>query len=229
MRFNKDEFLECIYFLIDNAYVKHNNCIYRQVIGIPMGTSCAPHKANVYLHQYEHEYFIKLYEANKIEDLAKLEYVYRYQDDLLSLNDFGLLERVLSEIYPPEMIINKTNTSVRKTNFLDLTISIYRRKFFVKLYDKRNDYDFDVINYPFLDGNIPKGQSYGIFISQLVHLARINSSFNSFILDCKNLVRKLARQSFNIAALRKRFEIFVDKYFNIWGKFGINLTSEYVF
>ena len=96
--------------------------------------------------------------------------------------------------------------------------------------NNRNDCNFDIINYPFLDGNIPKGQSYGIFISQfIVRLARINSSFNSFILDCKNLVRKLARPSFNIAALRKRFKIFVDKYFNIWGKFGINLTSEYVF
>ena len=63
---------------------------------------------------------------------------------------------------------SKTNISVRKTNFLDLTISIYRGKFFVNLYDKRNDYNFDVINYPFLDGNIPKGQSYGIFISQSV-------------------------------------------------------------
>ena len=96
------------------------------------------------------------------------------------------------------MVINKTNISARKTNFLDLTISIYRGKFLVKLYDKRNDYNFDVINYPFLDGNIPKGQSYGIFISQLVRLARINSSFNSFIVDCKNLVRKLEGQSFII-------------------------------
>ena len=194
-----------------------------------MGTSCAPHKANIYLHQYEHEYFIKLYEDNKIEDLAKLEHTFRYQDDLLYLNDCGLFESILSEIYPPEMIVNNTNISVRKTNFLDLTISIYRGKFNVKLYDKRNDYTFDVINYPYLDGNIPKGQSYGIFISQLVRLARINSSFSNFILDCKNLVRKLERQSFNIAALRKRFEVFVDKYFNIWGKFGVNLTSEHVF
>ena len=130
------------------------------------------------------------------------------------------------------MIINKTNISVRKTNFLDLTISIYRGKFVVKIYDNinRNDCNFDVINHPFLDGNIPKGQyKYGIFISQLVRLARINSSLNSFILDCKNLVRKLAWQSFNIAVLHKRFKIFVDKYFNIWGKFMINFTSEYVF
>ena len=75
--------------------------------------------------------------------------VYGYQDDFLSLNDFGLLERVLSDIYPPKLIINKTNISVHKTNFLDLTIIIYGGKL----------YNFDVINYPFLDGNIPKGQS----------------------------------------------------------------------
>ena len=94
----------------------------------------------------------------------------------------------------------------------------------------RDDFNFDVINYHFLDGNIPKGQSYGKFISQfIVRIARIYSSFNSFILEFKNLVRKLARLSFNIAALRKRFKIFFGKYFNIWGKFGINLTSEHVF
>ena len=38
-----------------------------------------------------------------------------------------------------------------------------QEKIFIKLYDKRNDFDFYVINFPFLDGNIPKGQSYGIF------------------------------------------------------------------
>ena len=229
IKFTKDELLECIYFLIDNAYVKYNGSIYKQVIGIPMGTSCAPHKANIYLHQYEYEYFIKLYEANKVSDLTKLEYVFRYQDDLLSMNDFGLLERVLSDIYPAEMIINKTNISTCKTTFLDLNISIYRGRFYVKLYDKRTDYNFEVINYPFLDGNIPKGQSYGIFISQLVRLAQINSSFNNFVSDCKCLVQKLERQSFDIAALRKRFEIFVDKYFYIWGKFGINFKLEHIF
>ena len=98
-----------------------------------------------------------MYEANKVSDLTKLEYVFRYQDDLLSMNDFGLLERVLSDIYPAEMIINKTNISTCKTTFLDLNISIYMGRFYVQLYNKSTDYNFEVINYPFLDGNIPKG------------------------------------------------------------------------
>ena len=183
VKFTKDEFLECIYFLIDNSFINFNGCIYRQVIGIPMGTSSAPHMANIYLHVYEHDYFTYLYDNNLKEKLAKLENIFRYQDDLLVLNDDGLFEEIISEIYPPEMVVSKTNISARKTNFLDLTISIYRGKFYVMLYDKRNDYSFEVINYPFLDGNIPKNQSYGVFISQLVRFARINSNFNKFISD----------------------------------------------
>ena len=97
------------------------------------------------------------------------------------------------------------------------------------MYDKRNDYDFEVINYPFLDGNIPKNQSYSVFISQLVRFARVNSSFNGFIGDCKNLVSKLSRQHFNPAALRKRFDVFSEKYFDIWGKFGEYLIADQVF
>ena len=87
----------------------------------------------------------------------------------------GYLESCINNIYPSEMIVNKTNVSVQKTNFLDMTISIYRGKLYIKLYDKRNDYDFDVISFPYLDSNIPKGQSYGIFISQLIRYARINT------------------------------------------------------
>ena len=111
---------------------------------------------------------------------------------------------------------------------LDLNISIYRGRFYVKLYDKRNDYNFDVINYPFLDGNIPKGQSYGILINQLVRLAQITSSFENFVLDCKCLVHKLEKQNFDIAPKCKRFEIFVNKYFHIWGIFGISLNLDHI-
>ena len=66
----------------------------------------------------------------------------------------------MCEIYPPVTIVNNTNISACKSNFLDMTISIYQGKFYFSLYDKRNDYDSDVISFLFLDGNIPKGQSY---------------------------------------------------------------------
>ena len=42
--------------IIDNAYIIYNNHLYKQVIGIPMGTNCAPHLANIFLHIYEKQY-----------------------------------------------------------------------------------------------------------------------------------------------------------------------------
>ena len=80
-----------------------------------------------------------------------------------------------------------------------------------------------------MNGNIPKGQSYGVFISQLVRYARINCSFNRFVVNVKDLVRKLVDQHFDAAALCKRFEVFVDKHFDVWGKFGVPLEVSHVF
>ena len=160
-------------------------------------------------------------------ELSKLKHVFRFQDDLISFIDHGYLESCINNIYPIEMFVN--NVSVQKTNFLDMTISIYRGKFYIKLYDKRNVYDFDLISFPYLDGNIPKGQSYGIFISQLIRYAGINTSFSNFISDCKKLVTKFVGQYIDVAALCKRFQVFINKHFNVWGKYGVLLSVKHVF
>ena len=87
--------------------------------------------------------------------------------------------------------VSKTSISVRKSHFLNLTISNYRGKFYIILYDKRKNYSFEVVYYSFLDGNIPK---------ILVRFARINSSFNRFISEYRNFTSKIIGQSFNPAA-----------------------------
>ena len=225
LKFTKEELIECVKFLIDNSFIISNGNIYKQVIGIPMGSNAGPHIANIYLHQYEHKYFTYLYENNSLLELKRMQHIFRYQDDLLSLNDLGYLEEVISRIYSPEMIVSKTNISIAKTTFLDLSISIYRGKFLIKLYDKRRDYNFEVISFPFLDGNKPKGPSYGIFISQLVRYAHINNTYRGFIANAKDLVCKLSHQHFDVAALSNKFRVFVD----IWGKYGKNIDEDLIF
>ena len=73
LKFTKVELLKCIYFLIDYSFLQFNSHVYRQVIGTPMGTSAAPHVANIDLHVYEFEYFRSLYEENREGDLADFE------------------------------------------------------------------------------------------------------------------------------------------------------------
>ena len=224
--FNKDDLLNCLYYLIDNSYVIYNDIVFRQTVGIPMGTNAGPQVANVYLHVYEFEYIKSLIELGDEDSLMKLRNIFRYQDDLISFNDEELLNSSLNKIYPKEMVVNNTNISPRKCSYLDLTISIFRNQYLVKLYDKRKDYKFNVISYPFLDGNIPTNQSYGVFISQLVRFSKINSTFKGFVDDTRELVKKLTKQGFLLAALRNKFFKFYQSYLNIWGKFGFDIFDE---
>ncbi len=193
-----------------------------------MGTNAGPQIANSYLHVYEYEYINNLIDINDEVSLRKLEHIFRYQDDLISLNDDGLLRRVLADIYPIEMIINCTNVSPRKCNYLDMSISIYRGKFRVTLYDKRKDYSFHVISYPFLDGNIPNNLSYSVFISQLVRFAKINTTVEGFYSNIADLLRKLVSQGFNLAALRKKFLKFYHSKLNVWCKFGVDIYDHVI-
>jgi hypothetical protein len=226
--FDRDKLLLCINYLIDNAYVIHNDKVYRQIIGIPMGTNSAPHLANIYLYVYEYEYIERLIDKKDVKSLGKLKNIFRFQDDLFAVNDNGLFEEVLGDIYPIEMIVSKTNISTSKCSYLDLLISIYQGKFRIKLFDKRDDYKFKVFSYPYLDGNVPETRSYGIFISQLVRFCSINSTFLGFYNDVSKLVIKLCKQGFLLAALRNKFFKFYKSRINLWGKYGIDIYGKMI-
>ena len=68
-----------------------------------------------------------------------------------------------------------------------------------KIYDKRNDFDFDKVNFPFLDGDVPRRSSYGVYISQLIRFARVCSHVDDFN------TRKLLKQGYRYHKLRKAF------------------------
>lgn len=76
-----------IEYIIDNAMVEYLGELYRQVIGIPMGTSCAPYLANIFLHVYEYEDLKMLVTNGQLDIARKLQNLFRYHDDCLALND----------------------------------------------------------------------------------------------------------------------------------------------
>ena len=65
-------------------------------------------------------------------------------------------------IYPAELQLNKANVSDTEAAFLDLNLSIHNDIVSTKIYVKRDDFDFDIINFPFLDGDVPRSPSYGV-------------------------------------------------------------------
>ena len=122
------------------------------------------------------------------------------------------------------MQLEKTNSGNTCT-FLDLAISINDGKFIYKSYDKRSDYKFEIINYPFLHSNIPRSPSYGVFTSQLIRYCDVNSQVEKFNTDINLLVHKLIKQNFDLVVLKAKFRKFFANNIFRWSKFGSDIYN----
>ena len=117
----------------------------------------------------------------------------RYLNDILNINNV-YFDNMVSQIYPSELQLNKANASDTEAAFLDLHLSISNHIVFTKVYDKRDD--FEIVNFPFLDGDVPRSTSYGVYISQLIRFARASSYVADFNTRNKLLTQKLLKQGY---------------------------------
>ena len=115
---------------------------------------------------------------------------------------------MVSQIYPSDLQLNKVNTSDTEAAFLDLHLSISNDIVYTKTYDKRDDFDFEIVNFPFLDGDVPRSTSSGVYISQLIRFARASSYFTDFNTHNKLLTQKLLKQGYRYHKLCKPFSKF---------------------
>ena len=94
-----------------------------------------------------------------------------------------------------------------------------------KIYDKRDDFDFDIVNFPFLDGDVPRSTSYGVYISQLIRFARASSHVADFNTRKELLIQKLLKQVYRYHKLLKTFSKFYRRYYDLESKFQVGLNS----
>ena len=88
-----------------------------------------------------------------------------------------------------------------------------------KIYDKR----FEIVNFPFFDGDVPRPTSYEVYISQLIRFARASSHVADFNTCNKLLPQKLLKQGYRYHKLRKTFPKFYRRYYDLIYKFQIGL------
>ena len=163
----------------------------QKMCDIPMGTSCAPLVANLFLFCYERDLMLSLSDNNQTDIIEAFNSTSRYLDDLLNI-DNPYFEQMVGQIYPTELQLNKANSSDTEAPFLDLNLSITNGI----VYDKREDFNFVKVNFPFLDGDVPRSPSYGVYISQLIRFARVCSNVDDF--NNRNLIltAKLLKQGY---------------------------------
>ena len=114
------------------------------------------------------------------------------------------------QTYPTELQLNKANSSDTEAPFLDLNLSITNGIVSSKIYDKRDDLNFEIVNFPFLDGNVPRSPFYGVYISQLIRFARVSSYVDDFNNRNLFLTAKLLKQGYRYQKLRKAFSKFSE-------------------
>ena len=206
--------IEALTFLLDNIYTRFGSKFYRQIVGIPMGTNCAPLVADLFLFCYERDFMLSHSEDNQSDVIEAFNSTSRYLDDLLNI-DNNFFDSMVNSIYPSELQLNKANVSDTEASFLDLHLSISDGFVKTKIHDKRDDFDFDIENFPFLDGDAPRSTSYGVYISQLIRSARVPSQADDFNTLNKVLTAKLLRQGYRYHKIRKAFSKFYRRHFDI--------------
>ena len=108
---------------------------------------------------------------------------------------------------------------------MDLHLSISNGFVSSKIYDKRDDFDFDIVYFPFLDGDIPRAPSYGVYISQLIRFARVSSHVLDFNNRNRFLTAKLLKQGYRYHKLRKAFSKFYRRHFELVSKYNAGLKT----
>ena len=170
--YSEEQVISMLEFLIDNIVISFGGTLFQQVVGIPMGTNCAPLLADLFLYSYESEFLQKLVKDKKIHEARAFNFTYRYIDDVLSINNSRFVE-FLPLIYPPELEVKETTDTASSASFLDLYLEFDDRgQLSTKIYDKRDDFNFKIINFPNMCSNIPASPAYGVYISQLIRYAR---------------------------------------------------------
>ena len=132
----------------------------------------------------------------------------RYLDDLLNIDNI-YFDQMVDRIYPTELQLNRANSSDTEAPFLDLNLCISNGTVSNKIYDKRDDFDFDIVNFPFLDGDIPGRTSYGVYISQLKDSPELLQILMALTIVIKPLLPNFLGRAIVILNFVRRFRKFI--------------------
>ena len=156
-------------------------------------------------------FILSLSDNNQTNIIKAFNSTSRYLDDLLNI-DHPCLEQMVGQIYPTEFQLHNANSSDTEAPILDLNLSITNDIVSSKMYDKRDDFNFEIVNFPFLDGDIPRSPSYGVYISPLICFTRVWLNVVDFNNRNLFLTAELLKQGYRYHKIRKAFSKFLHRH-----------------
>ena len=108
--------------------------------------------ADLFLFRSEGDFMKSLSCENQADIIEAFNSTSRFLDDLLNIDNI-YVDQMADRIYPTKLQLNRANSSDTAASFLSVS---------TKIYDRRDENDFEIINFPFLDGDVPPSISYGV-------------------------------------------------------------------
>ena len=209
-RYTIDKLLDALKFILYNSYIQFGNMIFKQITGIPMGGNSSPFIADLYLSWHEYCFMVKLSKSNY--SLASiLSKNSRYIDDIAVVNYLGF-SVLKNEIYDSSLTLEGSATGYHYDTFLDLQIRIFQNQFIIGIYHKVDDFNFEVINFPFPESNISYKIGFSTFYSQLIRFFRLCNNPKDFLARVNLTYYKLLVRGYSGKLLSKYFFKFTSSY-----------------
>ncbi|KAK3095093.1 hypothetical protein FSP39_010192 [Pinctada imbricata] len=228
-KYTETDIIQMLNFLIDNIFLVFGGKVFQQIVGIPMGTNCAPLLADIFLYSSEAEFIQSLVSEGKRYLASNFNFTYRYIDDVLSINNPKFAD-YLSSIYPAELEVKETTETNNSASYLDIMLSYDTDGHMnTSLYDKRDDFNFSITNFPFLNSNIPSSPAYGVFISQLIRYARASTKYTDFVPRARRLSDKLLSQGYVCDRLTSSPRKFYGRYGELVIHYDVPLSRMAIF
>ena len=164
-----------------------------------MGTNCVPLLVDLFLYSYK-AYFIQGFLKKNEKKLARsFNFTFRYIDDVLSLDNFRFGDLV-DRIYPIELRIQDTRY-------------------------QRDDFNFPILNFPFICSNVLAAPAYGVYISQLIRYSRACGSYQDFLDRGLLLTRKLLNQGIVLVKLKSSVRKLYCPHHDLVDRYGISVSQ----
>lgn len=220
---DKHTVLQMVEFIVNNSHFQFGNSVYRQIVGIPMGTSCAPYLANLTLFSLEFKYMTKLLSQGKYSTCRNLNYVFRYIDDISILNDYKTFEKVFKHIYPNTLTLKKVNNIDSSADVLDINVRIVEHAFITTIYDKRRDFPFDCNTLPPFDTELSMSCRRNVVFNEITRIFSICSNHENFSFQYDILKDILWKRGYHksftdkqLAKFKRTNHINFSNKFNLW-------------
>jgi len=211
MIYTADQIVSMLCALVDSTYVQFAGRIWRQHVGIPMGTNCAGFIANLLCFTYEYDYMRQLIRTGDTVTAEMFLHTCRYIDDLFTI---GVTGRDPQVIYPQESLTLNLADSGTAVPYMDMLIRQNRRRGLItSIYDKRLDpqyRDVGVIRYPDVESYLTPKAKFGIVTGQLHRFARLCTLPSDFVYNIALMFYRMIQKGYPDNWLWRPLRRFLD-------------------